>query len=67
VIYTCDEYYADEGATQAQRPASGFKILDIQEVDWCDYVIKVTTKYMCHAGSSLPKPAIKKEQLMKNQ
>lgn len=35
------------------------KIIDISEPDFCTYQIKLATKYLCNAGSQMPKISTK--------
>ena len=46
------------------------RIVDISEPQWCNYEIKVQTKYMCSAGMQMPKISSKFEAysgLLKDQ
>ena len=45
LLYYCDQY----------GKAEDFYIVDVAEPDWCDYQIRIATKYMCTKLSSLPK------------
>jgi hypothetical protein len=45
VDFYCDNYHQDDS----------IKILDISEPDWCSYLFKVSTKYMCTGIAHLPK------------
>lgn len=45
LIYYCDQYGRSED----------FTILDVSEPDWCDYQIRISTKYMCAKLKSLPR------------
>lgn len=52
VVYYCDQY--------SQRGSRvDMKVLDISEPDFCTYQIKLATKYLCSAGSQLPKISAK--------
>ena len=49
------EFYCDAYATDKREKESDLKILDISEPDWCTYLFKVSTKYMCTGITQLPK------------
>jgi hypothetical protein len=56
VVYYCDQF------AQGRANKQDLKILDISEPDFCTYQIKLATKYLCSAGSLMPKISTKFDQ-----
>ena len=55
IDFYCDTYAAGGQISTVVDKGSDFRILDISEPDWCSYLFKVSTKYMCTGVAQLPK------------
>jgi len=55
VDFYCDTYAAGGQVSTVADKGADFRVLDISEPDWCSYLFKVSTKYMCTGVAQLPK------------
>lgn len=56
VVYYCDQF------VQGKKTQPNMYVVDISEPDFCTYQIKLATKYLCNAGSQMPKISTKFDQ-----
>ena len=51
VHFYCDQYRNEKDSAMA--------VIDISEPDYCEYLFKVSTKFMCAAGTQFKKASVK--------